>query len=113
MPSREAVEDFRAVAKRLRDDKGLSLEDVAYQARALLGPAALSLSIIQKRVAGGSDLAPSFELLETLAAGLGVPPETFAEYRLEVAKRALTPRYAGGLDEALRALERMGSLDGR
>jgi transcriptional regulator with XRE-family HTH domain len=64
------------------------------------------------RLASG-DLKPSMEALEVIARILGVPPETFAEYRMRMARRALDPDEVG-FDVALKNLEHftMGPLSG-
>lgn len=97
------TEDFRATVARIRKAKGLDLEDIAFEGRRALGEDAVSLSLIQKRLAPGSDRGPSRELLLTLAAGLGEKPEVFDDYKLLVARDLLDPRRVG-LDAAMKNL---------
>ena len=59
-------------------------------------PSSLSLLL-------NGDLRPTLEAMEHIAQAIGVPPETFAEYRLASARRALDPE-AVGLRRALRNL---------
>jgi transcriptional regulator with XRE-family HTH domain len=69
------------------------------QAKGWGSPSAISL------VTQGQ-LKPSLAAIEGLARGLGVEPETFAEYRLGMARRKLDPDVVG-LHAALRELERI------
>lgn len=100
------TDDFRALVGRLRAERGMSLEDLAFEARAHAPGGAVSLSLIQKRLAPGSDARPSRELLEAIAAALDVDPNEFAEYRLARAREDLDERVVG-LEEALENYDRI------
>lgn len=105
------IEDFRALVTRLRTEKGMTLEDLAYEARRRArGREGVSLSLIQKRMAPRNRRAPSPELLEAVAAALEVPPETFPEYRLYLARRLFDQEEAGSLAAALANLEKVHDL---
>lgn len=103
MPEAMAVptEDFRDTYKRLKGvhRPGVSLEDIYFEARqamAALGQKAASLSSVQKAIAPGSGRNnPSVEVLETVALGLGVQPEEFADYRLALARASLDAEEVG------------------
>ena len=97
------TEDFRAITTRLRVERGMTMEDLAFEARRHAPSGAVSLSLIQKRLAPGSAATPSSGMLQALAAALGVPPETYPEYRLAIARRALDEREVG-LEAALATL---------
>lgn len=56
------------------------------------------------------ELRPSLNAMEGLARGLGVAPETFAEYRLGMARRKLDPD-AVGLKKALATLEHFNLIE--
>jgi transcriptional regulator with XRE-family HTH domain len=96
------TENFRAITARLRSERGMTMEDLAFEARRH-APSGVSLSLIQKRLAPGSDIQPSAELLAALAGAFGVEPDVYPEYRLAVARRALDEREVG-LDDALETL---------
>lgn len=51
-------------------------------------------------------LRPSMASMEGLARGFGIEPETFAEYRLLMARRKLDPEVVG-LEAALAELDRI------
>ena len=84
----------------------MSLEDLAFEARAHAPKGTVSLSLIQKRLAPGSTAQPSPELLVALASALGEDPAIFPEYRLAKAREELDERIVG-LDQALDHLERI------
>jgi transcriptional regulator with XRE-family HTH domain len=97
------IEDFRGITTRLRRERGMTLEDLAFEARRHAPAGSVSLSLIQKRLAPASTTSPSIEMLEALAAALGVPPETYPEWRLAQARLAFDEREVG-LEEALETL---------
>lgn len=101
---RAEMDDFRTVVSALRDAKSMTLEEVGYKAReyaAANNLTGVSLSLIQKRLAPGSDKPPSMALMWSVAAALDVDAEVFAEYRVELARAQLDP--AGvGLERAAR-----------
>lgn len=104
------VEDFRTVVARVRRDKGMTLEDVAFEARRHAAPGgSVSLSLIQKRLAPGSKRQPSAELLEAVAAGLGINPTEFVEWRLHKARESFDEDVVG-LEQAVEHLEQLSAL---
>lgn len=56
-----------------------------------------------------NELKPSLQAMEQIAYALGVPPETFAEYRLGKARAKLDPAQVG-LKAALKNLARCTDL---
>ena len=100
------AEDYRVIVTRLRAEKGMSLEDLAFEARAHAPKGTVSLSLIQKRLAPGSTAQPSPELLAALARSLDVDPAIFPEYRLAKASEELDEKVVG-LDQALDHLDRI------
>lgn len=99
------ADDFKAVVARIRKEKGPDLETIAFDARTKMGGEAVSLSLIQKRLAPASTHAPTGPLLLTLATGLDESAaDIFPEYRLLVARSHLDPETVG-LDEALTHLD--------
>lgn len=99
--------DFRTLVTELRRARGMSLEDVAFEARQHAPPGtAVSLSLIQKRLAPGSTKRPSAAMLEALAAALKVEPAVFVEYRLARAREKLDEEVLG-LAAAERNLSRI------
>lgn len=80
----------------LRD--GMSQDDLAYEARRHGAPATLTGSWVSQLKKGTRPI--TIEIFEGLAGALNVPPETFAEYRLAIARLALDESHMG-LDGAL------------
>lgn len=105
-------EPWRERFARLRAERGgHPLEDLHYAARQRLearGQRAVSLSLLQKRLAPSSDKAPTPDLLRTLAAAVDVEPETFDEYRLALARDSLDETIVG----LPAALEQLSAIDG-
>jgi transcriptional regulator with XRE-family HTH domain len=99
----EMPDDFRTITQRLRTERQMTMEDLVFAARRHPPQGAVSLSMMQKRLAPGSRAAPSIEMLEALATALGVPPDTYPEWRLAQARRSLEERQVG-LVEALATL---------
>lgn len=101
------IEDWRTRFARLRSAAGgAPIEDLHYRARQRLearGETAVSLSLMQKRLAPASEKQPTPDLLRTLAAAVEVAPEEFAEYRLALARESLDENVVG-LEAALRQL---------
>lgn len=85
------------------DEKGMTQEDLAFEARRL-GGLKINSSWISKIRNGHRPL--SIEFLESLAGALGVPPETFAEYRLAIARVQLDESEVG-LEAALANLREL------
>jgi transcriptional regulator with XRE-family HTH domain len=100
------AEDYRARIARLRAARGMSLEDLAFEARSHAPKGTVSLSLIQKRLAPGSTAQPTPQMLEALAGALGVDPSEFGEYRLAKARQLLDER-EHGLDDALATLTQL------
>jgi transcriptional regulator with XRE-family HTH domain len=99
-------DDFRSITARLRAERRMTMEDLAFEARRHAPAGSVSLSLIQKRLAPGSRATPSVEMLEALATAFGVPPETYPEWRLAQARLALDERHVG-LEQALLTLSRL------
>lgn len=96
---REMADDYRRIVARLRAERGMSLEDLAFEARAHAPKGTVSLSLIQKRLAPGSTAQPSPELLAALAQALDEDPNVFPEYRLARFRQLFDERTVG-LDQA-------------
>jgi transcriptional regulator with XRE-family HTH domain len=94
--------------RRLRKERGLSLEDAVFEIRG----AGFRLSAGYLGMIERGEKQPSIEAIEAIARALGVAAGTFAEYRLALARRQLDEREVG-LDQALANLEAAGlSPDG-
>lgn len=96
----QTVPWHRVLATKLAE-RGMSMEDLAFEARRRGGPK-ISSSRISKIKSGERPLGR--ELLEAFAEILGEPPAIFAEYRLALARAQLDEREVG-LDQALANLE--------
>lgn len=84
--------------------KGMSQDDLAYEARKHGAPATLTGSWISQLKKGTRPI--TIDVFRGLAGALGVPPETFAEYRLAIARDQLDERIVG-LDGALANLREL------
>jgi transcriptional regulator with XRE-family HTH domain len=92
----------------LREERGLSLDDLAYAARRWA-----------PKMTGGyigrlerDEKYPSVATIEALARGLEIDPTAIPEYRLGVARRALDER-AVGLGPAIATLEELSKAVAR
>jgi hypothetical protein len=101
----ESAKPFPAALRDLLEERELSqrglsklIEDKARNKREYLSLYSVNY-LIQGR------LAPTMRSTEAIARALSIDPNYFAEYRLEVARRALDPDVVG-LRTALRNLER-------
>jgi transcriptional regulator with XRE-family HTH domain len=95
------------IAEDLRQENGLSQDDLAYEARSHGGPAAFNGAWYTKAKQGKRPATP--ELLRGVAGALGIPPETFVEYRLAIAREQLDPGVVG-LDEAAANLKALAGV---
>lgn len=97
-------EQFAAALQRLREERGLTQDDVAFAARAkapgMTGSYVGKLERRKKRATAAT--------IEAIAFAFGVDPTYFADYRLWLARRPYDPS-AVGFTEALRNLQ---ALDG-
>lgn len=97
------AEPFGPRLRRLREERGLSLETFAYQTRDHGG---LTFSAVGQFERGVT--YPRQETIEILAKTLEMEPAEFPEWRLAEARRRLDEREVG-LDEALAELERIAA----
>jgi transcriptional regulator with XRE-family HTH domain len=87
----------------------MSQDDLAFEARAHGAPSTFTGSWISQLKLGKRPL--HVDVLAGMAGALGISPETFAEYRLALARRQLDEG-AVGLEEAVANLNRVnGALD--
>jgi transcriptional regulator with XRE-family HTH domain len=98
------AEAWFEVADRVRRERGLSQDDLAYEARKHGAPKALNSSWYSKVKRGDRPLTTEF--LTGIAGALKIPPETFAEYRLAIARQQLDEQIVG-LDGALANLREL------
>lgn len=101
---------FGQAIRRLRLERGLSMEELAYRTRdndADRSRRGLSFSYISLIERDYRRATP--EVIELLARTLGVSPREFAEYRLALARR-LFDEEAVGVEEALTNLEMLVEL---
>jgi transcriptional regulator with XRE-family HTH domain len=102
-------EPIGSALRRLREAKGLTLEDLAYRAKTRmreLGKDGGTTGHLGQIERGEQKAAPSVALMEILADELGVPPATFHEYRLGRARELLDERVVG-LEQALATLSQV------
>ena len=103
----EGEQPFGVVLKRLRKERKLSLEALAYATRdADPERQGVSFGGVGHLERGAHQ--PQLRTMELIAAALGVEPELFAEYRLAMARQALDERQVG-LDRALANLRALRS----
>lgn len=88
-----ALRPWFELVDQLRAEKGLSQDDLAYEARQHGAPSTLTGSWVSQLKKGKRPLAA--DVLRGIAGALGVPPETFAEYRLAMARRELDEKEVG------------------
>ncbi len=86
-------ESWSEIAERLRAEQGKSQDTLAYEARSHGGPAGLNSAWFSKVKKGQRPATPEF--LRGIAGALGIPPESFVEYRLALARRQLDEREVG------------------
>lgn len=89
--------------KRLRKERGLSQERLAYAMWQLddTAPTPGAIGHIER-----GETRPKSQTMILIARALEVPPETFAEYRLEMARRQLDERHVG-FERAVANLEKV------
>lgn len=88
--------------RRLRSERKLS-RSLLSRATVAFDGKGLAEATVKALEGGRNDAGPA--TIEALAHGLQVPPETFPEYRLALARRQLDPGHVG-LAQALAALAR-------
>jgi transcriptional regulator with XRE-family HTH domain len=91
---------FPETLQGLMEERDLSIRRLAKQLREETGWG--SISTVHWLVRG--DLRPTYEAMERVAKVLRIDPDTFAEFRLSAARRALDPEQVG-LKRALRNLD--------
>lgn len=101
------VRPFHVVLEELRDEAGLSQENLAFEARAYVEDG-LTTSTVNKLELGHRH--PTIRTMEALAKALGVEPDLFAEYRLALVRRLFDEREIG-LDAALAHLAALEAQD--
>ena len=100
--SADGLRPLARLARELRQERGLSQEDLAFRMRDQgAGATSGAVGQIERGV-----IRPKRETIEALAAALGVEPERFAEYRLAAARRLFDEREVG-LEEALSNLRQL------
>jgi hypothetical protein len=92
MHGRVPPKDFRTLVKELAAERDISVAQVSFQANnpKIKGtnPDTMKSVMAQRR-------HPTAVLIEAVAKVLDVPPETFGEYRLALARRELDERQVG------------------
>lgn len=94
----ESNAPFPETLKAIQDELAISQREIA---RRCEKNGWGSVTSINQMIRG--ELTPSLNALKAIAKALGVPPETFAEYRLAMARRSLDPGEVG-LETALENL---------
>lgn len=107
-PSASVPPWWQLVAE-VRAERGISQDDLAYEARKHGAPSTLTGSWIAAMKSGKRPLHA--DVLEGLAGALGIEPERFAEYRLARARDLLDEKVVG-LDQALANLGHLVDVDG-
>lgn len=108
-PMRTRPESFREMVVRLTAEKGISVSRLGNEAwrHDVKGT---SPDTLKKAMQADNPRRPPPTLLTAVARVLGVPPESFTEYRLAALRRLLDerpPPDGVGLEEAARNLEAM------
>lgn len=99
-----AHKEIRAALSELRSERGWSRERLSHRSF-LLGGHGTSVAHISAIERG--ERRASARTILSLATALGVPAESFPEFRLAMARQSLDEREVG-LDEAMRRLEASG-----